>query len=634
MGSAVFHDAYQVSGVGYFEQNVRVNYSESYDAVSNRSTVTVTSVEIASSRSMGECPVFGSVQINGTTVLTLSGGSANTANISGSAASYGTVTGSGGSAVLVAHDELGAAVMTLSLTGGQNGVFGARYNSKMFGVRTTASQSAALATHPRASAIVSCPSAAATLGVLTLSVRRNSSAFYHRASFSADGTLLYTSEAFASSLSFTIPRSWFASFPSAASLAVTVSVQTYSDSSCATAVGSPAASAITVTADADMRPAPSAGWAVLTAYNSGAVAGMTGYIRGYSRAEAVFDRTKIDMSAAVGASIASCSVACQGETVGASPYRTGVLASTAVGVVCTVTDTRGRTASESFSLSVADYAPPVLTEQEIFRCDASLAADGDGMYFSVKTALSFSPLGGQNTCSLHAAYAVAGGSYGTESVLSAGTASRLGPVSPDLSCTVRITAEDALGNRAEYYEKIPTRRWAMKFRPNGRGVAFGKAAETDDLFEIAEDWAVKSRGIVDLIYPVGSVYLSVGGTSPAVLFGGTWEQIKDRFLLSAGDVYAAGSTGGEATHTLTNGELPKLSGSIGFRLAGGSYSPIHTKAGSIVSLDSPSAAAYTTLTLTGSAATSYHRATISFGDDKAHNNMPPYLAVYIWKRTA
>ena len=56
--------------------------------------------------------------------------------------------------------------------------------------------------------------------------------------------------------------------------------------------------------------------------------------------------------------------------------------------------------------------------------------------------------------------------------------------------------------------------------------------------------------IFELIYPVGSIYMSVNSTSPASLFGGTWEQIKDTFLLSAGDTYTAGATGGSATKNL------------------------------------------------------------------------------------
>ena len=58
------------------------------------------------------------------------------------------------------------------------------------------------------------------------------------------------------------------------------------------------------------------------------------------------------------------------------------------------------------------------------------------------------------------------------------------------------------------------------------------------------------------IYPVGAVYISAGSESPASLFGGTWEQIKDRFLLAAGSSYTAGATGGAATVTLTVSEMP------------------------------------------------------------------------------
>lgn len=62
--------------------------------------------------------------------------------------------------------------------------------------------------------------------------------------------------------------------------------------------------------------------------------------------------------------------------------------------------------------------------------------------------------------------------------------------------------------------------------------------------------------LLSAIYPIGSIYLSVNATSPATLFGGTWTQIKDKFLLGSGNTYALGTTGGEATHVLTAAELP------------------------------------------------------------------------------
>ena len=119
----------------------------------------------------------------------------------------------------------------------------------------------------------------------------------------------------------------------------------------------------------------------------------------------------------------------------------------------------------------------------------------------------------------------------------------------------------------------------------------------------------------DLIYPVGSIYMSVNSTNPSTLFGGTWEQIKDKFLLSCGDTYSNGSTGGEATHTLTVDEMPSHTHSVqDLRNTESSGTQGHTSywgyKGSTNLLDMGAT-----------------------GGNKAHNNMPPYLAVYVWKRT-
>lgn len=66
-----------------------------------------------------------------------------------------------------------------------------------------------------------------------------------------------------------------------------------------------------------------------------------------------------------------------------------------------------------------------------------------------------------------------------------------------------------------------------------------------------------TKGYADLAaYPVGAIYISTVSTSPASLFGGTWEQIRGRFLLAADDTYTAGSSGGEAAHALTVNEMP------------------------------------------------------------------------------
>ena len=68
--------------------------------------------------------------------------------------------------------------------------------------------------------------------------------------------------------------------------------------------------------------------------------------------------------------------------------------------------------------------------------------------------------------------------------------------------------------------------------------------------------------ILSLVYPVGSVYISSKDTDPATLFGGKWKRIKDKFIMAAGDTYKAGTTGGVASVTLTNDNLPTHSHSF------------------------------------------------------------------------
>lgn len=130
-------------------------------------------------------------------------------------------------------------------------------------------------------------------------------------------------------------------------------------------------------------------------------------------------------------------------------------------------------------------------------------------------------------------------------------------------------------------------------------------------------------------YPVGSVYLSVTDTDPATLFGGTWERLKDLFLLAAGDTYAAGATGGEATHALSASELPSHAHTLPghtFNWGTGIDNTVYAKD-----------AVATSGTVTGNRLytmqSSWNKSS-NTGSGAAHNNMPPYLAVYMWKRTA
>lgn len=139
--------------------------------------------------------------------------------------------------------------------------------------------------------------------------------------------------------------------------------------------------------------------------------------------------------------------------------------------------------------------------------------------------------------------------------------------------------------------------------------------------------------IVDIVYPVGSIYISTSPVSPESLFNnfGSWERITDTFLLAAGDTYKAGSTGGEATHTLTQTELPEISGSFGGTSSGNAWGVLGTSSGVFSRSGSIPAP-----TNTEKSADKTRNTTINmtFGGGQAHNNMPPYLAVYVWKRVS
>ena len=80
---------------------------------------------------------------------------------------------------------------------------------------------------------------------------------------------------------------------------------------------------------------------------------------------------------------------------------------------------------------------------------------------------------------------------------------------------------------------------------------------TFSLGSASKRWKINDQEITfDTIYPIGSIYISINNVNPGTLFGGTWEQIEDKFLLSAGSTYTAGDTGGSATmehtHTLAH----------------------------------------------------------------------------------
>lgn len=172
--------------------------------------------------------------------------------------------------------------------------------------------------------------------------------------------------------------------------------------------------------------------------------------------------------------------------------------------------------------------------------------------------------------------------------------------------------------------------------------------------DAVEDALAQISGIADVIYPVGSIYMSVNSTDPSLLFGGTWERIQDRFLLAAGSTYENGATGGEATHVLTDAEsgLKEHTHNVSIGThSHGTYNSgerfISVASGGAVNAGGIAGSGVRKylyadvpsnwhMNLNTSAADLGTKTTTknARSNGTAHNNMPPYLAVYIWKRTA
>ena len=143
--------------------------------------------------------------------------------------------------------------------------------------------------------------------------------------------------------------------------------------------------------------------------------------------------------------------------------------------------------------------------------------------------------------------------------------------------------------------------------------------------------------------PVGNIYQSTNATSPAELFGGTWEEMPaGRVLLAQGQSdwgtnYAAGSTGGEATHQLTVGEMPSHGHAGSTNLTGNHTHSIsfYQWEGSSNNPSRWSSSGDPSARSTSSSGSHSHSVTINnTGNNQSHNNMQPYLSCYIWKRTA
>ena len=309
-----------------------------------------------------------------------------------------------------------------------------------------------------------------------------------------------------------------------------------------------------------------------------------------------------------GATIASYAIAFGGvtKTVAAA----GAVSMGAVDVsysqalTVTATDSRGFTASQSVQVTVDDYSAPTavidLHRLNNFEPETYITASA-----------RYSYLNGKNAATITAKFKkVSDSSYGApiklaDSIQSTVTCDR------DSAYDFAVTIADKLES-TEYNLTLGKGIPAFFIDTKKSSVGVNCLPSQSDVLQLGESAWLTAQGA----YPVGAIYLSVTEVDPSSLFGGTWERIGGRFLLGADTTYAAGSTGGEAAHTLTVDEMPRHNHGLDNYNSAGNATPFLT-------VQHQDKKGYG-----GNVQTMYA------GGSKAHNNMPPYLAVFMWQRVS
>jgi hypothetical protein len=499
----------------------------------------------------------------------------------------------GSKTITVAHNSVGKGSVTLSAD--WHSGFTSQYTPASLSVSGTVN----LPDIPRASSVSASGLVLGSAG--TLVVTRAVSTFTHTIKLKCGSAAQVTvaTKSSATSISYTPPLDWAAQNTSGISVNIAAEVTTYNGN---TVVGT-VTNTLKASIPASVKPALSVALADTAGYQSA-----YGWVQGKSVLKATYTAY-----GSYGSTIVSKSLTIGGKAASADGGNTlqnpGTMA-----VLATVTDSRGRTASVTQNITVNAYSGPGIQDLTFLRGNYSGGTWTDnamGDDIKLTFTLSIQLTGNKATVEITGASNLTGQTSGAKTVY-------LVDYGTDSTGVVQVKATDALGGTVTREVTIPTVAVPLNMNFDLQAICFGGVAEKEKTVEFKWPIHYMGKALLDLLHPVGSVYQSTDSTSPADLFGGTWEQVKDVFLLAAGDSHAAGSTGGEETHTLTKAELPDHNHT--FKYTGQSV----TTGVNAVRLYQAASNQYN----------AYSGGQSSDCGDQAHNNMPPYLAVYTWRRTA
>ena len=463
------------------------------------------------------------------------------------------------------------------------------------------------------------------------------------------------------SFSYTIPTDWEKNIPDSTSGIATFTLETISGS---TSVGSK-----TVNATIKVRSGvvPSIGTVSISDTNS-ICAGIGQYVQSQSKL-----KFTIATSGNQGSTITSVSTKFNGQTYSGSTFTTQTIQNSGtLTYTITVTDSRGRTATKSGSVSVTAYNPPSLTNVSAKRANSGYAVDeSSGTYALLHFKVGFTSLSNKNVTSFYIQYRTSGASswtkinswannYTLEQDYKAG----------NLFTSTTSTYEIAFGVKdkfmSDYSWQIVTvtpTYTLINFGKDGKSLTFfgqdgnnanrltvkgdlvsnkykfssviKNTSSTHVLVENGNeiqyrDWNELVNSIKSAMYPVGSVYITYNNVNPGTFLGGTWERFgQGRTLVGEGTgndgstsmTFTTSNTGGEYTHKLTVNEMPSHKHGT----------PLNEYYASITNTNTGFGASKVSNPMIG---TQSGFGTSNVGGDQSHNNIQPYIVVYFWRRTA
>lgn len=425
---------------------------------------------------------------------------------------------------------------------------------------------------------------------VSVTIDRKSESFIHKVEYKFVESAWTTASSNATtSTSFTPPVSLATQIPSAEVGALTVRVTTFNGS---TQIGNPVTKSINLKVPTNI--VPSLSGLTQSRIDNGVPSSWGVYVKGKSQVKI----TASGASGIHGSTIVGYSISGPGLSVNASSGTSEVLSSTGtLTYTCTVTDSRGRTASKSVSINVVDYTYPNIS-MSAERCTIDGTKSTNGTYLRVVITFGCASVSGKNSivsksCSCNG---VSNSSFesGTAFVLAANC-------SIGNHYTVSASIKDALGNTAIASAEITTSFRILNVNKKKTGLAIGKFSEKD-AFEvnmdsyflkniksginvegsiatnsnltakggISTDGNLTAKGDINLpkllskIYPVGAVYITYNNNNPGKFLGGTWVRFGEgRTLIGEGTgndgstsmSFTANDTGGEYIHSLLRDEI-------------------------------------------------------------------------------